>query len=140
MILRSVLMVFLSLVVNFSVQPPVMSILIVLLMLLWIVPYWYSFSVFHSRRCESMLIDWTLANGCKFTSHGDDSYFSRGPFQWITSQLQIVWRFHAKDKNGREHSGWICFGSYWWGMLLKRVRVKWDEGSDFVSEEPSQDK
>jgi hypothetical protein len=51
----------------------------------------------------------------------------RGPFTWTTAEGQTVYRVTVVDSSGCERSGWVCCGSFTFGLLTDRIRVRWDE-------------
>ena len=54
-------------------------------------------------------------------------FFSYGPFDWISSNGQTVYHVQIRDRDRRERSGWVRCGSFWLGVLSKKVEVRWDE-------------
>src|SRR5262245_24206470 len=51
----------------------------------------------------------------------------RGPFTWTTAEGQTVYRVTVVDSSGRERSGWVRCGSFAFGLLSDKIRVRWDE-------------
>jgi len=54
--------------------------------------------------------------------------FWEGPSAWTRSRNQHVFRVLTQDREGRERSCWIMFGTYWgftWGEPLSKV--VWDD-------------
>ena len=56
------------------------------------------------------------------------AWFFEGPSAWTRSRNQHLFRVVARDREGRERSGWIMFGTFWgftWGEPLREVI--WDD-------------
>ncbi len=54
--------------------------------------------------------------------------FWEGPSAWMRSRNQQVFRVVTRDREGRERTCWIMFGTYWgftWGKPLSKV--VWDD-------------
>ncbi len=52
--------------------------------------------------------------------------FFRGPFFWMTSNVQSVYRIEVQDRQGLRRSGWLRTGTYWWPST-EPIDVRWDE-------------
>ena len=77
------------------------------------------------RRAASMLVEALAADGHRLVSR-EYRWLARGPFFWTTSKSQIVYRFAAADADGVVRSGWARCGSYFFGLLSRRVDIRWD--------------
>jgi len=54
--------------------------------------------------------------------------FDLGPFSYFsTSGGQSVFRIQAVDSTGKSRSGYARAGGYFFGLIRKRVEVKWDK-------------
>ena len=56
------------------------------------------------------------------------AWFYEGPSAWMRSRNQHLFRVITRDREGRERSCWIMFGTWWgftWGEPL--TQVTWDD-------------
>ena len=77
-------------------------------------------------RSETLLERWAEENGFTIVERRLRHLF-RAPFTWTTAEGQTVYRVTVVDSSGRERRGWVRCGSFTFGLLSDKVRVRWDE-------------
>jgi hypothetical protein len=80
-------------------------------------------------RSESLLAEWAKENSFEIISQ-QYIWFARGPFFWSTSRSQAIYRVTVQDSAGTQRSAWVRVGSYWWGVMEKKVEARWDDETD----------
>ena len=67
--------------------------------------------------------------------HFRGARFYEGPSAWMRSRNQHLFRVVTRDREGRERSCWIMFGTFWgftWGEPL--TKVTWDDDEPELDE------
>ena len=82
--------------------------------------------VWFFSRARQMLESWAKANGLRLLS-SRFGWIRRGPFFWNSSKAQMVYRVTVKTAEGRTRTGWVRCGSYWGGVFVEKVEVRWDD-------------
>ena len=77
-------------------------------------------------RSRSILESWAKENGYQILS-SEIRLFSRGPFFWTASNNQVVYYVTVQTSDGTVKRGWARCGSWWWGVFLNQVEIRWDE-------------
>jgi hypothetical protein len=80
----------------------------------------------HHTRSATLLERWAEENGFTIADRRLRQLF-RGPFTGTTALGQTVYRVTVVDGSGQERSGWVRCGSFAFGLLSDKVRVRWDE-------------
>jgi len=80
----------------------------------------------HSTRSAALLQRWAEESGFTVVDRRL-RHLSRGPFTWTTAKGQSVYRVTVVDSSNRERSGWVRCGSFAFGLVSDKVRVRWDE-------------
>jgi hypothetical protein len=80
----------------------------------------------HYTRSAALLERWAEENGFTVVDRRLRHFF-RGPFTWTAAEGQTVYRVTVVDSCGRERSGWVRCGSFTFGLLSDKIRVRWDE-------------
>jgi hypothetical protein len=80
----------------------------------------------HHTRSAALLERWAEENGLTIVDRRLWRLF-RGPFPWTTAKGQSVYRVTVVDSSNRERSGWVRCGSFAFGLVSDKVRVRWDE-------------
>lgn len=85
-------------------------------------------------RSSTIVDRWAERNGYRIVER-DWPYLFRGPFTLRSSKYQLVCRVTVQDRMGTRKSGWVCFGSRFFGPLLSdKVDEVWDDSSTLSSE------
>ncbi len=77
-------------------------------------------------RSERMLDEWAVENHLKLVS-ASLCWFNQGPFFWISSKHQMVYRITVTSESGERSSGWARCGTFWGGLFVDHVEVRWDD-------------
>jgi hypothetical protein len=72
-----------------------------------------------------LLHRWAERNGYRVID-AVHRHFFRGPFFWISSGGQTVYRITVEVK-GVVRTGWVRCGSSWLGLFSDQAEVRWDE-------------
>jgi len=52
-----------------------------------------------------------------------------GPFsQFVSAAGQAIFHIEVKDAAGKRMSGYVRTGGFFFGLLRRRIEVKWDKG------------
>jgi hypothetical protein len=76
-------------------------------------------------RSRRMLEQWAGDQGYRLTD-AEYRWFARGPFFWTSSKGQTVYRIAVVTPEGFRHTGWARCGGWFFGLLSRKVTVKWD--------------
>jgi hypothetical protein len=89
--------------------------------------------VWFYRRALQQVEHWAQANGYQLVNT-QLRLFRLGPYMWLSSRAQMVFRFQVLDNDGQKHSGFVRVGGFFTGALSHQVDVIWDkqpaQGSD----------
>ena len=96
-------------------------ILIVLGVVFGILYYLFGFLI-----AKRTLTRWADENGYEILDCRP-CFFWWGPFFWISSKHQKVFRVGLRDRAGRVRRAWVRCGSFWWGTWKDTADVKWDD-------------
>ncbi|MCJ2543689.1 hypothetical protein [Thermostichus vulcanus] len=77
------------------------------------------------KRSQELLQRWAAEHGYQILSQ-EVRYWRRGPFFWTTSRYQWVFYVRVRDSWGRERTGWVRLGDWWWGLWSDRVEDRWE--------------
>jgi type II secretory pathway pseudopilin PulG len=78
------------------------------------------------KRSRFLLEQWAIHNDFVITRH-QRRYYRRGPFLWKASNSQDVYYVTIWDRQSQKiRSGYVCCGSYWFGVITDKVTVIWD--------------
>jgi hypothetical protein len=80
----------------------------------------------HYGRSNSLLREWAAQNRYRIIRQ-EFRNFVRGPFCWTSTKGQTVHYVVVEDSDGNKRSGWVRCGSWWFGLLSDKVRVRWDD-------------
>ena len=87
-----------------------------------LVPLCIAWSLIRSQR---MLDQWAAEHDMTHVS-ATPCWINRGPFSWNTSNGQMVYRIAVTSESVERRSGWARCGSFWGGLFVDRVEVRWD--------------
>ncbi len=82
--------------------------------------------VWHIRRSEEILRRWAAGSGYEILQ-SERRWFFRGPFWWRTSEHMEVFRVLVRDGTGRQRSGFVRVGGWFWGLWSDAAKVEWDD-------------
>ncbi len=82
-------------------------------------------TIHRSKRSNEILERWAASNQLRILNN-ETRHFFRGPMFWRTSKNQIVFRVSVIDQYGRQRSGWVRCGGWFWGLHSDKVDVRWD--------------
>jgi hypothetical protein len=82
--------------------------------------------IWHFSRSNSLLQQWAERNGYRIVEQ-DYRSFLKGPFFFIASKNQTVYRVVVEDKDGRRRTGWVRCGGWFLGLWSDTVEVRWDD-------------
>lgn len=82
-------------------------------------------SVGHFTRSRELFEKWATENGFTII-HGEYRHLFRGPFSWNCSRGQTVYKVRVRDDNGKEYTGWVKCGGWFFGIITDKVEVIWD--------------
>lgn len=72
---------------------------------------------------KQILLAWCEARGFRIIEY-KRRYLFRGPFMFISSTGQSVFRIRVYDRGNKEQAGYVRIGGFW--GLGDYVKVKWD--------------
>ena len=75
-------------------------------------------------RSKYLLEKWADENRHQLL-YAEHRMLRKGPFLW-SGRGQAVYRVEIRDERG-DRSGWVRCGSWWLGVLVDQVEVKWDQ-------------
>jgi hypothetical protein len=75
-------------------------------------------------RSRLLLRRWAKKNGFEIL-HSTVIPFSKGIFDPYRRDLQMVYHVRIRDREGREHTGWVRCGGFWKTM----AEAKWEPAS-----------
>jgi hypothetical protein len=78
-----------------------------------------------TRFAKGILAPWALANGYQFVSL-KKKWFLLGPFRWHTGNA-VVFQGVVLTPDGEQRSGYIRVGTFFLGLWIDQVTVKWEE-------------
>jgi hypothetical protein len=82
--------------------------------------------VWQFPRAEAILRRWAAASGYEIV-HFEHRWFRVGPFWWRTSKGMAVFHVVVRDSAGRERSGFVRVGGWFWGLWSDVAKVEWDD-------------
>lgn len=68
---------------------------------------------------------WAKAQGMKIV-RVELRVLKKGPYTWTTGDTQRVLRVAVRTAQGQPVQGWVCVGSWFVGLLSRRIAVRWD--------------
>jgi hypothetical protein len=84
-----------------------------------------AFIAWHFSRSRFVLEDWADKQGFEILYSEYRSLF-RGPFFCTTSRGQTVYYVKVRDGTGRERSGWVRCGGWFFGLMSDKAEVRWE--------------
>ncbi|HST05175.1 MAG TPA: hypothetical protein VLQ48_10605 [Chloroflexia bacterium] len=78
------------------------------------------------RHAAHLLDQWASDNQYRIIE-SDRRYLRKGPFTWISSQNQIIYRVTVQGPSGNIRHGWVRCGSYLLGAWQNTVDVRWED-------------
>ena len=87
-----------------------------------VIPLFIAWSLTRSRQ---MLDQWAVENHLRLVS-ANLCWVNRGPFFWSTSNGQMIYRITVVSEDGERASGWARCGTFWGGLVVESVEVRWD--------------
>lgn len=97
----------------------VFSILIVVVIAVASIAWRYS-------RSRSVLELWARENGFEIL-HSEYRILFRGPFFWTTSRGRTIFYVKVRDSRGKERSGWVRCGGWFFGLMSDNAEVRWED-------------
>jgi hypothetical protein len=82
--------------------------------------------IWEFKRSGEILQQWADENDFEII-HREYRTTFRGPFSWTTTKSQTVYFVQVCDRNGRERSGWVRCGSWFWGLSSNTAEVRWED-------------
>lgn len=76
-------------------------------------------------RSDSILHHWANQNGYRILQQ-QYCWFWRGPFFWTSSKNQTVYYVTVEDRDGRQRTGYVRCGGYFWGLLVDTAEARWE--------------
>jgi hypothetical protein len=64
--------------------------------------------------------------------HAEFRWFFHGPYTFLLSRWQTVFRVKVRNHAGFERTGWVRCGGFWSGWLGNSAEVKWDDGKSHI--------
>jgi hypothetical protein len=77
-------------------------------------------------RSRSLLEQWAARRGVQLV-HWERRWLFQGPYFWMASKYQPVFRVRVRDHQGRERSGWVRCGGSLSGVFSNQATETWDE-------------
>lgn len=74
-------------------------------------------------RARLLLRRWARVNGFEILH---STFGLGGPFDWTSSNSQIVYFVDVRLPDGQERTGWIRCGSFWAGVISDKTEVRWE--------------
>ncbi len=75
---------------------------------------------------RQMIERWAKKNGLQLLS-SRFCWIRRGPFFWSSSKAQRIYRVNVRPPEGRPRTGWVRCGSFWGGIFVEKIEVRWDD-------------
>jgi hypothetical protein len=79
----------------------------------------------HHARSRQVLEEWARREGYELVQSEYRMLF-RGPFFLTSSKGQTVYYVRVRDQNGRERSGYVRCGSWFFGLWTNDVEARWE--------------
>lgn len=79
----------------------------------------------HYGRSSSLLETWARRHGYHIISQEYCRFF-KGPFFWTSSKGQVVYYVTVQDAEGRQRTGWVRCGGFFFGLWSDNVEVRWE--------------
>jgi hypothetical protein len=76
-------------------------------------------------RSKSLLQNWAVENDLEIVAR-QRRFLRRGPYLWMTSKGQDVYRVTVVCPDGVQRSAWVRCGGFFKGMFSDNVDVTWD--------------
>jgi hypothetical protein len=101
-------------------EPPILLFAVLVIGVVVLIQFWCT------SRARQMVETWARNNGFRILSCRYH-WIRRGPFFWNSSKSQMVYRVTVRTPEGKSRSGWVRCGSYWGGVFVERVEVRWED-------------
>lgn len=76
-------------------------------------------------RSDTILRNWASQHRYRIVQQ-QYCWFWRGPFFWTSSKNQVVYHVTVEDRDGRQRTGYVRCGGWFWGLLVDTAEVRWD--------------
>ena len=91
-----------------------------------VIPLLVIYLAWYFPRSKSLLRHWALRQRFEIV-HSELRWVFKGPYSFLCSRCQTVYRVRVRDHQGRERSGWVRCGGIWTGLFSDEAIVTWDE-------------
>jgi len=85
----------------------------------------FCYRVWEQDESIRLLMNWASGNQYTILDALSRRWADR-PAHVPSSMLQMVFRVKIQEAGGRERDGWVRVGSYFGGLISKRIDVFWD--------------
>jgi hypothetical protein len=79
----------------------------------------------HFVRGRALVEGWAQRQGYTLEAC-ECRWLRRGPYLWMSSNAQAVYRVKVRTRDGRLRRGWVRCGGWLSGVLSDQVDVRWD--------------
>ena len=79
----------------------------------------------HYSRASELLEEWARRHRYHILRQ-EYCYFFKGPFFWSSSKNQVVYYVTIEDRDGRQRTGWVRCGGFFFGLFSDNVEVSWE--------------